>query len=223
MRAIITTLAIVAILTLTYWQLYQTENGWVERVAREYSGNSAARTADVPTPEPEHSRAIELILDLDRYDDADYGFTMAVPAGWTRIVTADLEYEQSDEVTASLEPGYAVGFESPQSDNSDGFADYILLEILPGDETGLFESAPEDRRLLAVGNMTLEYERLSINHASDDNTAVDLVIFQRGVQALGYTLGFYAIGEPANEQTLFDAFKIMLFTFEQLADPFVII
>ena len=219
MRAFIPTLALVCALTLTYWQLYQTENGWVERFAERSSGGSTLRTLE----ELDSSRAIELILDLERYDDADYGFTMAIPAGWTRIVAADIESEEMDEATALHEPGYAVGFESPRSDSTDRFADYILLEILPGDDTGLFESAPEDRRYLATGEAELAYERLSINHAADDTIEVDLVIFQRGVQAFGYTLGFYAIGEPANEQTLFDAFRIMLITFEQLADPFVII
>lgn len=219
MRASIPTLAVVCVMTLTCWQLYQTKPNWVSHFTERSSEDPTART----TEETDHSNGFELILDLERYEDADYGFSMAIPSGWTRIVAADIESEEMDEVLAPLEPGYAVGFESPRSGSADRFADYILLEILPGDEIGLFESMPEDRRYLASGGVDLAYERLSINHASNDSVEVDLIIFQRGVQAFGYTLAFYAIGEPANEQALFDAFRIMLFTFEQLVDPFVII
>lgn len=91
----------------------------------------------------------ELLLDIEPYVDLDYGFSVAVPAGWRMIVTADastglepdlhghaLEEErsvrpetsgtldiQSGERAQILEPGYAVGFESLQQDVQDRFAD----------------------------------------------------------------------------------------------------
>lgn len=169
------------------------------------------------------TQGVELILDLERYVDPDYGFSVAIPAGWTRIVAAETPVSETDDVLASLEPGYAVGFESPRSGLKDRFADYILIEVLPGDDSGLFEASEEQQQYLPFESEKIAYDRLAIDSATDDATEVDLVIFQRGVNALGYTLGFYAIGEPANEQTMFDAFQIMIRTFTQTSDPFVII
>lgn len=33
----------------------------------------------------------EQLLEIEAYEDGDYGFDVAIPAGWKRIVTADLE------------------------------------------------------------------------------------------------------------------------------------
>jgi len=219
MRPTISSLAVICVLILFSWQLYQLEPSQLNQFLKTISGKPAAQALW----KNGRTDTIEPITDLERYEDADYGFTMAIPAGWRRIVAANVDSEDSDDVTALPEPGFAVGFESPRSSGTDRFADYILLEILPGNDTGLFESTPEDLRYLAIGEFDLAYERLTIDPATDDNSEVELVIFQRGVQAFGYTLGFYAIGEPANEQTLFDAFRIMLISFEQLSDPFMVI
>lgn len=163
------------------------------------------------------------ILELDRYDDPEYGFSVAIPAGWRRIVSADVDTADADDDQVWTEPGYAVGFESPQANLEDFFADYVLIEVLPGDDSGLFTSTAQDRKYLDTGKQQVSYDRLYIDSDSDDSIDVDLVIFQRGVQALGYTLGFYAIGEPANERALFEAFQVMLRTFIQTSDPFLII
>lgn len=167
-------------------------------------------------------------LSLERYEDLDYGFSVAVPKGWRKVVLEESAEHSTVESRATdsalwSEPGYTVGFESPRGDNPDEFADYILIELLPGEETGLFETTHADQRVLQVGQQSIGYDQLFVDSEYDDAVDVDLVIFQRGVQALGYTLSFYAIGEPANEQVLFDAFQIMLRTFSQSSDPFVII
>lgn len=169
------------------------------------------------------SSCIKPILDLELYTDTDYGFSVAIPAGWTRIVAAGDVAVEGNDVLASLEPGYAVGFESPREGFEDQFADYILIEVLPGDDIGLFESSDAQRRIIQSGSEPIAYDRLEVDGATDDASDVDLVIFQRGVKALGYTLGFYAIGEPTNEQAMFDAFQIILRTYNQTSDPFVII
>ena len=166
--------------------------------------------------------SVDLIFDLEQYDDPDYGFSMAVPVGWSRIV-ADDSVALADEMAGQLEPGYAVGFESPRNSLQDQFADYILIELLPGTETGLFESSEEHHRVLNIGSNKLSYDRLYIDSATDEKIDIDLVIYQRGVSALGYPLGLYAIGEPANEQALFEAFQIMLHTYTQTQNPFVVI
>lgn len=170
-----------------------------------------------------HSETIGRIVSLARYDDIDYGFSLAIPDGWTRIVADDSAIVEDNGVLSTLEPGYAVGFESPRSGKGDQFADYILIEVLPGTDTGLFEATHEHRRFLRSGLENFAYDRLEIDAQTDKLSDVDLVIFQHGVQALGYTLSFYAIGEPVNEQALFEAFQILLRTYTQTADPFVVI
>ena len=171
----------------------------------------------------EIANTVTSILLLERYEDSDYGFSLAVPAGWTRVFAAQPDGTEVGNWPDELEPGYAVGFESPRSGSQDRFADYILIELLPGDEFGLFDAAEAQQLYFQSDHAQFAYDRLSINSALDDSIDVDLVIFQRGVQAFGYTLAFYAIGEPANEQILFEAFQIMLRTFEQIEDPFVVI
>ena len=171
----------------------------------------------------ESTKTVESIQVLERYEDQDYGFSVAVPAGWTRVYAAQPDGTEVGNWPDELEPGYAVGFESPRSGSRDRFADYILIELLPGDEFGLFDATGAQQNYFQSEQTKFVYDRLSINSALDDSIDVDLVIFQRGVQAFGYTLAFYAIGEPANEKILFEAFQIMLRTFEQIKDPFVVI
>ena len=171
----------------------------------------------------ESIKTVESIQVLERYEDQDYGFSVAVPAGWTRVYAAQPDGTEVGNWPDNLEPGYAVGFESPRSGSRDRFADYILIELLPGDEFGLFDTTGAQQHYFQSEQTKFVYDRLSINSALDDSIDVDLVIFQRGVQAFGYTLAFYAIGEPANEKILFEAFQIMLRTFEQIEDPFVVI
>lgn len=163
------------------------------------------------------------ISNLERYDDPDYGFSFAIPAGWRTIIAVQSEVDTVDDWLDDLEPGYAVGFEAPRSGNQDRFADYILIELLPGEDFGLFDASGAQTYVFESEQESFTYHRLEIDSALDDTIDVDLVIFQRGVQALGYTLAFYAIGEPADEHLLFQAFQIMLRTFEQHKAPFVII
>lgn len=167
---------------------------------------------------PSHS-----IKRLQRYDDPDYGFSLAVPEGWTKVVANDRTESGRDDLLDALEQGYAIGFESPQSDQYDRFADYILIEVLPGVDSGLFHTTLDMRHFLQIGHELVAYDRLDIDGETDDLIDVDLVIFQRGIRALGYTLSFYAVGEPANEEILFAAFQIMLRTYIQNGVPFEIL
>ena len=185
-------------------------------------GPASENTSILSSPD-ESADTVESILALERYEDQDYGFTLAVPAGWTRVFAALPDGTEVGNWPDELEPGYAVGFESPRSGSRDRFADYILIELLPGDEFGLFDATKEQQHYFQSERNQIAYDQLRIDSSVDDAIDVDLVIFQRGVQAFGYTLAFYAIGEPANEKRLFEAFQIMLRTFEQIEDPFVII
>ena len=48
----------------------------------------------------------ELLTDLDTYENADYGFSVAIPAGWSPVIA------EVDKEDIFIEPGYAIGFES---------------------------------------------------------------------------------------------------------------
>lgn len=156
-----------------------------------------------------------IITDIDAYEDVDYGFSVAIPTGWTRIVAAE-----TNAATSFSDVGYAVGFETSRQGVDDRFADYILIEVLPGEDSGAFATDEKSSRSLKIGGSVIPYQELFVNSDQDPNIDVDLLIYQREVKELGYTLGFYAIGEPSNRQTLFDAFQIMLRTYRQQHDPF---
>ena len=160
---------------------------------------------------------------LDSYNDEDYGFSVAVPAGWRRIIAEDRDAESvalSGQDIPNLELGYAVGFESDRQGGTDIFADYVLIEILPGNDSGLFTTDHSNRYPVIVDRRQSWYERLEIDQASSGLTDVDLVIYQAELRGVGYTAGFYAIGEPSNEASMAAAFKVMLKTFTMNAEPF---
>ncbi|ASJ72368.1 hypothetical protein [Granulosicoccus antarcticus] len=180
--------------------------------------------------------SIELLLDIEPYEDAGYGFSMAIPAGWRRIVTAEVSdaVDSQTEVIASmqaaeagfdslwLEPGYAVGFESAQQHADDQFADYILVEILPGDASGLFAADASRRKRVVIDGRPASYDRLEIKQASSGLTDVDLVIYQAELSGVGYTVGLYSIGERGSEKIMAIAFEVMLQTFRIDNPPFSI-
>lgn len=181
------------------------------------------------------SHDVERIRELELYEDLEYGFSVAIPVGWRRIVTPDMNGDSVDEVPAasgtssnayatasaySLEPGYAVGFESVQQSLSDPFADYILIEILPGDESGLFEADPALRSFVTIDGRVAGFDRLEIDHVDSGLIDVDLIVYQAELSGVGYTVGLYAIGEPIREQLLATAFEVMLQTFKVIRDPF---
>jgi hypothetical protein len=160
---------------------------------------------------------IRPIETIHTYVDLDYGFSMAVPAGWRKIVLAE---QETPGQTPEL--GYAVGFEALPQSTDDNFADYILLEILPGTDSGLFAAGDADSQSTQIDGQTVTFDRLFIDGQHNPDSGIDLVIFQREYSALGYTIDFYAIGEPDNEKVLFEAFQIMLVTFEQFHPPFML-
>jgi hypothetical protein len=179
------------------------------------------------------------LLDIEAYEDPDYGFKVAIPRGWRKIVTAKPEkYESwngtSDFVSGaqlnealssgvelqSLEPGYAVGFESVQQGLDDHFADYILVEILPGSDSGLFAADGRYRHPVTIDGHATWYDRLLVDRASSGLTDVDLVIYQAEFSGIGFTVGLYAIGEPARERIMSAAFAVLLQTFTITRAPF---
>lgn len=152
---------------------------------------------------------------LEHYLDPELGFSLAIPHGWTAVVAAE-----TDEQLAMLEPGYAVGFESRPEHATDRYADYLMIEVLPGRDSGRFASDGRTRRETVIDGRRGWRERLELVAEPAEAVRVELVVYQAELVGLGYTIGFYAVGEPAREALLADAFEAMLRTFSLHRPPF---
>jgi len=155
----------------------------------------------------------EWISDFDLYRDEDYDFSMAVPAGWTPIVATAERVSSHDE-------GYAIGFEAPRDDAPDRFADYVMIEILPGDRSGRFQTDGSQAQPVSIDGLQGVRERLAIDRHDMGDALLDLVVIQAEVRGLGFSVGFYAIGEPARRAMLENAFDLIIQTFEMDRPPF---
>jgi len=177
---------------------------------------SATRQAtSVLTVDRDGVTGVELLLELEAYLDPVFGFELAIPYGWTPVVVAD------DDVNMTmLEPGYAVGFESPQEHAGDVFSDYLMVEIMPGDDSGVFETNENARRVVTVDGRVGWRDELTLPAESDGTPAVDLIVRQASISGLGFTIGLYAIGEPSRRALLDDAFEVMLRTFSLPVLPY---
>jgi len=150
-----------------------------------------------------------------RYSDADYGFEVAIPDNWSINYTAT-----HDEQSEDLEPGYAVGFESPRSGSNDVFADYLMVEILPGAQTGAFETDGTQAQVIMVDGRVAITDQINLDGFDIDGDQIDLVVFQAEIVELGFTVGIFAIGEQHEAAVLADAFELALKTFKVPDDPF---
>lgn len=158
--------------------------------------------------------AIEKIV---AYNDHDYGFELAIPDTWTRIYAAE-----DDADVDALEPGYAVGFESPRSDPQDVFADYLMVEILPGAHTGAFESDGSNTQVVMVDSKVAIVDEIKLEGFDVNGEQIDLIVFQAEIVELGFTVGIFAIGEQREAAILQDAFELVLKTFKIPEDPFAV-
>ncbi len=202
----------------------------------EQNGSATGRPDSGPADATDLS-SLERLLAIEAYEDLDYGFKVAIPVGWRKIVTADSfsdsganassmpgsgQESVSTAMPLSLEPGYAVGFESVQQNPDDRFADYILIEVLPGGESGRFDADHSLRQPVTIDGRKTWFDRLEIDQVSSGLTDVDLVVYQAELSGVGYTVGLYAIGEPIREPLLAMAFEVMLQTFKVIRDPFTV-
>ncbi len=149
------------------------------------------------------------------YFDHDYGFEIAVPEHWSRNVAVT-----GDEQSQELEPGYAVGFESALSGPNDVFADYLMVEILPGAYTGAFETDGSQTRVEMVDSRVAVVDRVNLDGFEIASDRIDLVVFQAEIVELGFTVGIFVIGEQHEAAVLEDAFELALKTFKVPDDPF---
>jgi hypothetical protein len=155
------------------------------------------------------------IFNIENYDDDDYGFSVAIPTGWIKVVAA--EALEKFEV---LEPGYTIGFEAPTQGNDDLFADYIMIEILPGTDSGAFETDGSNRLEVSIDSRPAWVDKLNVNAAVYGLDDIELTVYQAQISGLGYTVGLYAIGEPGREETMAAAFELMVRTFSFFIEPY---
>lgn len=155
------------------------------------------------------------LFDIENYDDDDYGFSVAIPAGWTKVIAA----EKTEDVEI-LEPGYAVGFEAPNEGADDLFADYIMIEILPGAESGAFATDGSNREDVLIDRRPAWIDKLHVKAAVHGAEDFDLTVYQAQITGLGYTVGLYAIGEPGREEMMAAAFELLIRTFSFIVEPY---
>jgi len=164
-----------------------------------------------------HQSGLNPIERILPYIDEDYGFEIAVPENWFVNFAAT-----HDEHTNQLEPGYAVGFESPHSNAADVFADYLMVEILPGTYTGAFETDGSHTQVIMVDGRVAVIDQVDLDGFEINGDHFDLVVFQAEIVELGFTIGIFAIGEQREAIVLADAFQLALKTFKMPEDPFTI-
>jgi hypothetical protein len=158
---------------------------------------------------------LDSVFNIENYDDDDYGFSVAIPAGWSKVVAA--ETLEDFEV---LEPGYAIGFEAPHQGTDDLFSDYIMIEILPGIDSGAFETDGSNRIDVSIDSRPAWIDQLNVNAAIYGLEDVELTVYQAQISGLGFTVGLYAIGEPGREETMAAAFELMVRTFSFFIEPY---
>ncbi len=167
------------------------------------------------------SQPVGGVASFAAYVDPDLAFEMAVPAGWTPIVTVtEAPRDVPDPVAAMVETGHVVGFEAPRDGPDDVFADYVMIEILPGTESGLFHTDGTLTREISIDGRAGLRDSLRIDDHRIGQASLDLVVHQAEVRGTGWTIGFYAIGEPAQARLLEEAFELMIRTFHLPGPPF---
>ena len=157
------------------------------------------------------------LTDIGVYRDPELAFDLAVPAGWTSIEPVA---GPSDDAAGGAGSGHAVVFEAPRDGPGDAFADYVMIEILPGRDSGLFLTDGSRTADVRIDGMPGTRDALVIEGHEVDGIVLDLVVHQAEVLGLGWTIGFYAIGETRHERLVEDAFELMIRTFRLPAPPF---
>lgn len=169
-------------------------------------------------PSPPIHRTQSILSSIEQWQDPYSGVSLAYPAGWTPMLLPDI-----DSRSELLEPGFSFGFESQRSSDQDVFADYLLVEILPGNQSGQFVTDGSQRFSASIDGRIAWRDRLLLEEHPIGADSVDLSIHQAGFAGLGYTVGLYVIGEQAESVLLGDVFEVLLQTFSLDGEPFQVI
>lgn len=156
------------------------------------------------------------IASLTRYVDPFYSFEVAVPSGWQRIVSLDETTQPFD----GLEAGYVLGFESPRSAVDDRYADYVMIEILPGQEAAAFQSSGQERSAVVIDGRPAMRDRILLDAVPMPDASLSLVVYQATMRGLGFQVGLYAVGEQHEARAMELAFDALLTTFTLREAPY---
>lgn len=175
-----------------------------------------------PLPGHEHQVASEFdrtsarasIDSIRHYEDNVYEFSMAVPSNWKAIQANDVDDG------GELNSGYSIGFTSPRFSEEDPYSEYVMVELLPGIETGAFETDGSSRQVITIDGAPAIRDRLFIPADPDATDSVELVVYQAQIIEPGFTIGIYAVGEISEADWLKDAFEIVLRTITIPKAPF---
>ncbi len=151
------------------------------------------------------------------YEDAEYGFSMVVPQGWKRIIA---DGGGSSQYLTQF--GYSVSFESETQGEADPYVDFIMVEVLPGAETGAFESDGAQRNVVIIDGQKAVRDTIQLADYPFGDTTLDLTIQQAEIAQLGFTVGLYAIGTNDNAAMLEEAFSALVYSFVLPHEPFLV-
>ena len=169
----------------------------------------------------EPSSAVEPELDgsllFVDYIDEDYGFSMVVPQGWKRTVVDGMNGDSNGNKL-----GYSVTFESAIQGDADPYVDYLMVEVLPGAETGAFESDGAHRDVVIIDGKKAVRDEINLENYPFGDATIDLTIRQAEIAQLGFTIGLYAIGTKDNAEMLDEAFGALVYSFEVPDEPFLV-
>ncbi len=120
-------------------------------------------------------------------------FALTLPEHWYRRVLNDEALEPDNRTPQ--EQGYAVTYLSPLTSDSDPFADYVMVELLPGESSGFSSDSKTERRVIRVDGVSALRERIELPAYPVDQHRIDLVAYQTIVTQKRYTLGIYVVGQ----------------------------
>ena len=189
-------------------------------VERERAAPVAARPSAPGAPSATGSGAGGgALAGISAYTDPELAFDVAIPDGWTPISLV----EDVPGPDGPLGGGRAVGFQAPRDGPDDAFADYVMIEILPGTDSGQFLTDGSRTAPVTIDGVVGSRDRLVIEGHEVNGTRLELVVHQAEIRGLGWTIGFYAIGESRRAELVAEAFELMIRTFRLPGPPFRVV
>jgi len=150
-------------------------------------------------------------LELTGYVDPLAGFSARVPLNWQRV-----------QISAPSDAGVTVSFESPPTGLDDLFADYLMVDIQPGQRVEVLAAPSDEQILMQIAGLEVYRERIPLDHHPVAGIHLDLVVWQVTFRQPGYAVGIYAIGERREEARLERLLIEFAHSFELPAPPFLV-
>ena len=95
-----------------------------------------------------------------------------------------------------------------------------MVELLPGNESGVFETDGSEQTLFELDGDIAVRDRLDLPSQPVGDASLHLTVFQAEQRGVGYTLAIYAVGEAAEADWLGAVFELILATFKKPDEPF---